>query len=87
MLTKLESYEPRAFSITNRLHEFHPNSDNWEIFFDTYIQADGVTDDSHKRNLLITSPAVEPFKTVLSICERKKTKEQEEHVNRRHKEI
>ena len=78
MTTKLESEEPHAFSITNRLHEFDPKSydrEEWEILFDTYLQVGGVADDSHKRNLLITPLAVEPFKTLLSICKPKKPNE------------
>lgn len=78
MPTKMESDEPRAFSITNRLHEFDPKSydwEEWEILYDTYLQVEGVSDDSHKRNLLITSLAVEPFKTLLSICKPKKPNE------------
>jgi hypothetical protein len=78
MSTKFESDEPRTFSITNRLHEFDPKSydwEEWEILFDTYLQVEKVNEDSQKRNILITSLAVEPFKTLLSICKPKKPNE------------
>ncbi|CAF5167476.1 unnamed protein product, partial [Rotaria magnacalcarata] len=52
-------------STTYRLHEFDPSSydwDDWEILFDTYIDVEGITDDTKKRNLLITALSVQPFK-------------------------
>lgn len=61
-------------STTNRLHEFDPTSydwDDWEILFDTYISVEGVTNDTKKRNLLITALGVQPFKTLISICKPK----------------
>ncbi|CAF1540135.1 unnamed protein product [Rotaria magnacalcarata] len=65
-------------STTYRLHEFDPSSydwDDWEILFDTYIDVEGITDDTKKRNLLITALSVQPFKTLISICKPKKPNE------------
>ena len=61
-----------------RLHEFDPSSydwNDWEVLFDTYIAVEGITDDLKKRNLLITALAVQPFKTLLSLCKPKKPTE------------
>ena len=65
-------------STTYRLHEFDPSSydwDDWEILFDTYTDVEGITDDTKKRNLLITALSVQPFKTLISICKPKKPNE------------
>ncbi|CAF5119716.1 unnamed protein product, partial [Rotaria sp. Silwood1] len=67
--------EQQLRSITNTLHEFDPNSydwEEWEVLFDTYLEVQGITEDSKKRNLLITALGVQPFKTLISICKRKK---------------
>ncbi|CAF0930179.1 unnamed protein product [Adineta ricciae] len=56
---------------SNQLHKFDPTLfdwNEWEILFDTYLAVEGVSDDSKKRNLLITSLDVQPFKTLVSIC-------------------
>lgn len=58
-------------SATNRVHEFDPTQydwEDWEVLFETYINVEGVTNDIKKRNLLITALAVQPFKTLISIC-------------------
>lgn len=65
-------------SATNRVHEFDPTQydwDDWEVLFETYINVEGVTDDTKKRNLLITALAVQPFKTLISVCKPKKPNE------------
>ncbi|CAF1215956.1 unnamed protein product [Rotaria magnacalcarata] len=65
-------------SITNRLHEFDPKSydwEEWEVLFDTYLEVEAISEDSKKRNLLITALVVQPFKTLLSICKPKKPTE------------
>ncbi|CAF4430287.1 unnamed protein product, partial [Rotaria magnacalcarata] len=70
--------EQNLRSISNRLHEFDPNSydwDEWEVLFDTYLEVEAINEDSKKRNLLITLLGVQPFKTLLSICKPKKPTE------------
>ncbi|CAF4324234.1 unnamed protein product [Rotaria magnacalcarata] len=65
-------------STTYHLHEFDPSSydwDDWELLCDTYIDIEGITDDTKKRNLLITALSVQPFKTLISICKPKKPNE------------
>ena len=65
-------------SAINRIHEFDPTLydwEAWEVLFDTYINVEGVTDDSRKRNLLITALGVQPFNTLISICKPKKPNE------------
>lgn len=67
--------ERGARSNTYRVHEFDPSSydwDDWEVLFHTYLEVEDVTDDIKKRNLLITALAVQPFKTLISVCKPKK---------------
>ncbi|CAF1108445.1 unnamed protein product [Rotaria sp. Silwood1] len=67
--------EQSVRSNTYRLHEFDPTSYDWEILFDTFIDVEGITDDNKKRNILITALAVQPFKTLISVCKPKKSNE------------
>ena len=67
MLTNSLAFEHGPRSNTYRVHEFDPTSydwDDWEVLFNTYIDVEGVTDDTKKRNLLITALAVQPLKTL-----------------------
>ncbi|CAF4548507.1 unnamed protein product, partial [Rotaria sp. Silwood2] len=78
MPLKSTTDEQTLRSNTYRLHEFDPTTydwDDWEILFDTYINVEDVTDDTKKRNLLITALAVQPFKTLISLCKPKKPTE------------
>ena len=57
---------------TRSLHEFNPDSCNWEdweILFDTYLEVEGISNEIKKRNLLISSLGVQAFKALISICE------------------
>ena len=63
---------------THRLREFDPNAfdwDEWEILFETHLAVENVQDEERKRNLLITSLGVQPFKTLIAICKPKKPTE------------
>ena len=67
--------EQPSRSNSYRLHEFDPTSygwDDWEILFNTYVDVEGITDDKKKRNFLITSLDVQPFKTLIFVCKPKK---------------
>ncbi|CAF3948225.1 unnamed protein product [Rotaria sp. Silwood2] len=78
MSTEHHSFVQTTQSSTNRIHEFDPTVydwDDWEVLFDTYINVEGVTDDTKKRNLLITALGVQPFKTLMSICKPNKPNE------------
>jgi len=58
-------------STTDGLHKFDSNifdCDEWEVLFNTHLAVKGVIDETKKRNLLITSLDVQPFKTLISIC-------------------
>ena len=75
MTTNSLAFEHGPRSNTYRVHEFDPTSydwDDWEVLFNTYIDVEGVTDDTKKRNLLITALAVQPFKTLISVCKPRK---------------
>ncbi|CAF1132523.1 unnamed protein product [Adineta steineri] len=54
---------------SDRVFKFDPN------LFDTFIAVEGIIDDSKKKNLLITSLDVQPFKTLISICKPNKPTE------------
>ncbi|CAF1566529.1 unnamed protein product [Rotaria sordida] len=58
-----------------RIHKFDPNTydwADWEILLDTYINVEGIIEDNQKRNILIASLGVIPFKTLISLCKPKK---------------
>lgn len=60
---------------SRRLREFDPKAfswEEWEIFFDAYVAGEKITDETEKRDLLITSMADQPFKTLVAICKPKK---------------
>jgi len=70
--------ELKLRSITNLLHEFDPNSydwDEWEVLFNTYLEVESIKDNAKKKNLLITYLGVQPFKTLIAICKPKKPTE------------
>jgi hypothetical protein len=46
-----------------------------EVFFDSYLEVEGVNENSKKRNFLITALGVQPFKTLMAIFKPKKPTE------------
>ena len=78
MTTERTTDEHSSRSKGYRIHEFDPISydwDDWKILLDTYIDVEGISDDIKKRNLLITSLGVQPFKTLISVCKPKRPNE------------
>ena len=58
-----------------RIHEFDPNHydwEDWQILLDTYISVEGIIEDIQKRNILIASLGVVPFKSLIALCKPKR---------------
>jgi hypothetical protein len=67
--------EPGVRSRTYRIHEFDPNQydwEDWQILLDTYISVEGIIEDNQKRNILIASLGVVPFKSLIALCKPRK---------------